>query len=91
MSLEEIVKQNAVVVDVRTAGEFNSGHVAGSVNIPLQEITLRVTELRAMKQPIVLCCASGNRSGQAMLLLKSQGIDCVNGGPWFEVDELKAA
>jgi phage shock protein E len=91
MSLKEFVKHNAVVVDVRTAGEFSSGHVAGSVNIPLQELALRLDQVRAMKQPIVLCCASGNRSGQAMLLLKSQGIDCVNGGPWFEVDELKAA
>lgn len=87
MNLESIIKQNAAVVDVRTPGEYAGGNVPGSVNIPLQEITLHLDELRAMKQPIVLCCASGNRSGQATSLLKSHGIDCVNGGPWFEVND----
>ena len=74
------------VVDVRTAGEFMGGHVAGSINIPLQEIQERLDEIKALPQPIVLCCASGNRSGQATYFLKQQGIDCSNGGSWLDVN-----
>jgi rhodanese-related sulfurtransferase len=62
------------------------GHVAGSINIPLQEIVARLDELKSMKQPIILCCASGNRSGQAEMYLRKQGIECENGGSWMDVN-----
>ena len=74
------------IVDVRTPEEYMGGSVAGSVNIPLQEITQRVNEFKSMKQPIVLCCASGGRSGQATAYLQAQGIDCSNGGSWLDVN-----
>lgn len=74
------------IVDVRTPGEFMGGHVAGSINIPLQEIQERLDELKELPQPIILCCASGNRSGQATSFLKSHGIDCSNGGSWLDVN-----
>lgn len=74
------------IVDVRTIGEFSGGNVAGSLNIPLQEIPKRLEEIKALSQPIILCCASGNRSGQAANWLKNQGVDCENGGSWLEVN-----
>lgn len=74
------------IIDVRTPAEFMGGHVAGSINIPLNEVPAKVNEIRAMEHPIILCCASGNRSGQAMMYLKSLGIDCVNGGSWLQVN-----
>ncbi len=74
------------IIDVRSPEEFNSGHVTVSVNIPLQEIPDRVEELKAMSPPLVLCCASGNRSGQAMSFLISKGVDCENGGSWRAVE-----
>ena len=74
------------IVDVRTPGEFMGGHVEGSINIPLQEIQQRIEEIKALPQPIILCCASGNRSGQATSYLKSLGIDCSNGGSWIDVN-----
>ena len=74
------------IVDVRTPGEFMGGHVAGSINIPLQEIQERLEEVKALPQPIVLCCASGNRSGQATSFLKSHGVECSNGGSWVDVN-----
>ncbi|MFN5793565.1 MAG: rhodanese-like domain-containing protein [Bacteroidota bacterium] len=74
------------IVDVRTPSEFMGGHVVGSINIPLQEIQTRIEEIANMVQPIVLCCASGNRSGQATVYLKSLGIDCENGGSWMDVN-----
>jgi rhodanese-related sulfurtransferase len=74
------------IIDVRTPSEFMGGHGASSINIPLQEIQQRINEINAMPQPILLCCASGNRSGQATVYLKSLGIDCENGGSWMDVN-----
>ena len=74
------------IIDVRSRGEFAGGNVAGSINIPLDEIQGKVEEIKTMKQPIVLCCASGNRSGQATYFLQAKGIDCENGGSWLDVN-----
>ena len=73
------------IIDVRTQQEYAVGHVEGSVNIPLNEIQQRLTEIKTMPQPILLCCASGNRSGQATIFLKSSGVLCENGGSWIDV------
>ena len=77
-----IQNRNAYIVDVRTAAEFKNGHVKGSVNIPLQSFSSADKKLKG-KEPIILCCASGARSGQATSMLKSKGFtEVYNGGPW---------
>lgn len=87
MNAEQIIKEKqGTIIDVRTPNEFMGGNVAGSINIPLQEIQQRVDELKNLKQPLVLCCASGNRSGQATHFLSQQGIECCNGGSWLDVN-----
>jgi phage shock protein E len=73
------------IVDVRTPAEFSGGHVIGSINIPLQQIPDRLQDFKKFKQPIQLCCASGNRSGQATAYLKAHGIQCSNAGSWMDV------
>lgn len=78
-------KQNTII-DVRTPGEFMGGNVAGSINIPLNEIPQRLSEIQDMPQPIILCCASGARSGQAAMFLQNNGINCKNGGSWYDVN-----
>jgi phage shock protein E len=89
MSIKEKINHaETTIVDVRTPGEFVGGHVAGSVNIPLNEVVSRIDELMKM-QPMVLCCASGGRSGQAADYLTEQGLDVVNGGGWKIVDAHK--
>lgn len=89
MNREEIIKNNAgTIVDVRTPGEFSGGSVSGAVNIPLNELPDRLKELKEMKAPLILCCASGMRSGQATDYLSRQGVDCLNGGSWLEVNYL---
>ncbi len=77
-----IHNQKAKIVDVRTPAEFKSGHIKGSQNIPLNNIHSAQKKLKG-NQPIVLICASGMRSGQAVHILKSQGFtDVYNGGGW---------
>ncbi len=77
--------ENKTVVDVRSVEEFNSGHLEGSINIPLQEVPEKIEAFKQMKQPIILCCKSGYRSGEAMNFLRNQGIDCENGGGWTDL------
>ena len=87
MSVEQLIKENAgTIVDVRTTAEFRGGHVAKSINIPVQEITARIEEIKELKQPLILCCASGGRSGQATQFLTQLGIECYNGGSWLDVN-----
>lgn len=87
MNIEKIIKEKqGTIIDVRSPGEFIGGNVIGSINIPLQEIPRRIEELKNMKAPLVLCCASGGRSGQAQGYLSQQGIECYNGGSWLDVN-----
>lgn len=74
------------IVDVRTREEFMGGSVAGSINIPLQEVVERESEIMELKQPVLFCCLSGGRSGQATQYFKAKGLDCENGGGWLEVN-----
>lgn len=90
MNTDNIIKeQKGTIVDVRTPAEFRRGNVTGSINIPLQEIPQRINELKGLKQPLVLCCASGNRSGQAHSYLAQQGIESLDGGSWINVNDIK--
>ena len=87
MNIENIIKEKkGTIVDVRSIEEYRGGHVAGSINIPLQEVGARLEEFQAMEAPLILCCASGNRSGMATQMLSQQGFECYNGGSWLEVN-----
>jgi phage shock protein E len=91
MDVENIIKENqGTIVDVRSYGEFMGGNVLGSINIPLDEIPQRMEELKKLKSPLILCCASGNRSGQAEHFISLHGIECYNGGSWLDVNYYKS-
>lgn len=81
-NLPALAAAGAVFVDVRTPAEFASGSRPGSINIPLDTLGKRAAELDKTK-PVVLCCASGARSGIAAGILKGLGFkDVTNAGPW---------
>jgi len=80
--LPELKKKGAIFVDVRSASEFANGNAPGTINIPLQELRSRLGEI-SKSFPVVLCCASGTRSGMAKLLLKKNGyLNVYNIGTW---------
>jgi rhodanese-related sulfurtransferase len=85
--LSGLLKEGAVVVDVRTRDEFRMGHAKGSINIPLDRIEDEAAKLS--KHPhVIVCCRSGSRSAYAMQLLKGEGLTNVtNGGSWQNVSE----
>ncbi len=81
-SVKEFIDKGAVIIDVRTSGEFQGGHIKGSKNIPLNTIGNQIESIKKMNKPVITCCASGMRSAQATSILKSNGIDAINGGGW---------
>lgn len=79
---KELMKSGATIVDVRTKAEYQQGHIRGSVNIPLNNLSNHYSKLNKTK-PIITCCASGVRSAQAKNILKANGFAEVhNGGGW---------
>lgn len=82
VDLQEIITNGAVIVDVRTKGEFQAGHLKNSLNIPVDSLEQNINKLKKDK-PVITCCASGARSASAMRTLKSNGFNQVyNGGAW---------
>lgn len=77
---------NKTIIDVRSEGEFVMGHAEGALNIPLNEVESRIDEINKIDGEIILCCASGNRSGMAQQILQSKGVTCHNGGSWFAAE-----
>lgn len=84
----QLLKEGAVVVDVRSPGEFASGHVKGAINIPLDRLAKDAKKIKA-KGAILTCCASGMRSASAASQLRSMGYQQVyNAGPWTRLRNL---
>jgi len=80
---KQLFKEGAIIVDVRSKGEFESGHIQGSINIPVDQLRNNLPKLKEKNKPIITCCASGMRSASAKVLLLSQGFkEVYNGGGW---------
>lgn len=85
VDLAALVKNGAQIIDVRTKGEYGGGHIRGSVNIPLQNLQNNCSKIKKGK-PVITCCASGIRSGQAKSILTSKGYtEVYNGGGWMRL------
>lgn len=73
-----LAEQGALLLDVRTAEEYASGHVPGAVNIPYDEISSRIGELGADRgDPVVVYCEKGPRASQATAALTGAGFSSV--------------
>lgn len=79
---KSLIASGALVVDVRTVQEYQSGHLPGSVNIPLDQLAGKISALKKKNTPIITVCRSGARSGAAVGMLKGNGIEAYNGGAW---------
>ncbi|GEQ85499.1 hypothetical protein ULMS_10070 [Patiriisocius marinistellae] len=80
--IQDFVERDAVILDVRSKGEYESGAIPGSKHIPLQQVGNNISEIKKWNKPVITCCASGMRSGSAAAILKSNGIEAMNGGGW---------
>lgn len=85
-SIKNALRKGAIIIDVRHVNEYDQGRVPESLNIPLNLIPSNIERIKGMERSVVLCCNSGNRSGQAAKILKSRGIkEVYNGGSWMNV------
>ena len=79
----ELVKQGAIILDVRSKDEYSGGHIKNSINIPVEQLNNNLSKLKDKDKCIICCCASGMRSGTAKRILESKGYKVVfNGGGW---------
>ncbi len=86
---KQLINDGATIVDVRTAGEYASGHVKGSVNIPVDQLKHKMNTIRKDK-PVITCCASGMRSASAQGILRASGFgEVYNGGSWQSLRKYK--
>jgi|SRR3989344_449371 len=88
--LKNIIANGALIVDVRTPGEYKEGHIKGSLNIPLDKIGEAITWLQK-DVPTIVVCESGSRSAEAVKILKANGFEKIyNGGSWDSLGDIKA-
>jgi rhodanese-related sulfurtransferase len=84
--VEQAIREGAVVIDLRTAYEYDQGHVPRSLNIPIDRIRANIDRIRDLRKPVILCCATGNHCREAAEILKAGGIQrVINGGDWQSV------
>ena len=77
-----LLAEGAVVLDVRSKSEFDSGHLKGAKHFPLDNLKQQVNQVKKFNKPVITVCRSGARSAVAKNLLKSAGIKAYNGGAW---------
>lgn len=81
-----LIAEGAYIVDVRTAREFSGGKIIDSKNVPLDKIKSKLKKMQQINKPVIFCCASGMRSGQATSIAKANGIEAYNGGGWSSLN-----
>ena len=82
-----MLADGGIIIDVRSEGEFYSGHIEKSLNIPLGELSSKLGQFKDKNQPIITCCASGMRSAVAAKILSAKGYtNVVNGGGWSSLE-----
>jgi len=81
-TVSDFKDRGAIILDVRTPGEFNQGAIAGAKNIPLQTLNTKIDYIKKLNKPVITCCASGMRSASAASILNKNNIEATNGGGW---------
>ncbi len=85
--IKDFKGRGAIILDVRSKAEYESGSISGSKNIPLANISSKLSEIKKWNKPVITCCASGMRSVNASAILKSNGVEVMNGGSWFNLNK----
>jgi len=88
--VKALLERGAQIVDVRATAEFRTAAHPKAINIPLDQLEQRAGELDSAR-PVLLCCASGSRSGFGVAVLKRKGFKEVhNLGSWHRIQTFLA-
>jgi len=81
--IRQAVRDGAVIVDLRTAYEYDQGHIPRSLNIPLDRLRSNIPRLQDLGKPVILCCAGGGHCWEGASILREAGLPhVINGGDW---------
>jgi rhodanese-related sulfurtransferase len=84
--IQQALQEGGVIIDLRTAYEYDQGHIPHSLNIPVDRIRANLDRIRDLNKPVVLCCANGMHCLEAAEILRKAGISrVINGGNWQSV------
>ncbi len=79
---KQLFSEGAIIIDVRSREEYNSGHIEGSRNVPLDSLKKEAAKIKSLNKPVITVCLSGGRSAVAKSILSGAGIEVYNGGGW---------
>ena len=81
--IKKALQTDGVIIDLRTAYEFDQGHIPKAINIPIDRIRASIGRVRDLKKPVILCCSTGSHCREAADILRQAGIGEVHiGGSW---------
>ncbi|MEM7185117.1 MAG: rhodanese-like domain-containing protein [Bacteroidota bacterium] len=80
--LADFTSRGAIILDVRSKSEYEVGAIPGSELVPLQQLSVHLSKVKSWNKPVITCCASGVRSATAASILRSNGVEAMNGGGW---------
>ncbi len=84
--IRQALRDGAVIIDLRTAYEFDQGHIPRALNIPIDRIRASIARIRDLNKPVILCCSNGTHCLEASGILRNAGITGVyNGGSWQQL------
>jgi phage shock protein E len=84
--LKEALRRGAIIIDIRTAAEFDNGKVRDSINIPVDRININLRRIAQMNRPIIICSNSDSENERAIDVLKANGVkEIYNGGNWTKL------
>jgi phage shock protein E len=88
VNYSQLVKAGALILDVRSKGEYAGGHIKGSINVAVDQLPDNLNRFKSKEQTIITCCASGMRSAAAKNILTAKGYTHVfNGGSWHSLQQ----
>ena|SRR6185369_10371498 len=81
--VKKALRKGAVIVDLRTAHEFDKGKIPGSINIPVDRVGINSERISNLKKPIIFCTSPGISSHAAIKMMKEKGLkEVYDGGNW---------
>ncbi|TXD85398.1 rhodanese-like domain-containing protein [Subsaximicrobium wynnwilliamsii] len=86
--IKAFLDKDAVIIDVRTQQEWDKGHIKTAKHVPLHLLKDKVSELKALNKPLILCCQSGVRSVKAAKYLQMHNLEATDGGGWRSLEKI---
>jgi rhodanese-related sulfurtransferase len=81
--IKQAIREGAVIIDLRTAYEYDQGHIPQSLNIPVDRIKANIGRIKGLQKPVILCCSTGSHCWEVANILRAAGVpQVISGGSW---------